>query len=168
MFLYVRAGLQCNVPGFRVKAELRFHFAHHVRTNRQHNDTTALNITTYDEMISRFSGLCLVAVYLIGGFLYQRLIVGAKGMEQFPNYLFWVDVGNLSAVSLTSQYTVSLKAHACMIKFITTTNCALTLQDGCDFVCRSRNRDESRPYRSVATEPVVEQPEERDDQLLPM
>ncbi|XP_034553210.1 cation-dependent mannose-6-phosphate receptor isoform X2 [Notolabrus celidotus] len=82
-------------------------------------------------------GLCVVAVYLIGGFLYQRLIVGAKGMEQFPNYAFWVEVGNLTA-------------------------------DGCDFVCRSRSREEAPAYRGVATEPLEEEPEERDDHLLPM
>lgn len=82
-------------------------------------------------------GVCVLAVYIIGGFLYQRLIVGAKGMEQFPNYAFWVDVGNLSA-------------------------------DGCDFVCRSRNREEPPAYRGVATEPLEEEPEERDDHLLPM
>lgn len=82
-------------------------------------------------------GLCLVAVYLIGGFLYQRLIVGAKGMEQFPNYAFWVEVGNLTA-------------------------------DGCDFVCRSQNREEAPAYRGVATEHLEEEPEERDDHLLPM
>lgn len=79
---------------------------------------------------------CLVAAYLIGGFLYQRLIVGAKGMDQIPNYAFWVEVGNLSA-------------------------------DGCDFVCRSRSREEPNAYRGVATEPE-EEPEERDDHLLPM
>ncbi|XP_040900233.1 cation-dependent mannose-6-phosphate receptor [Toxotes jaculatrix] len=82
-------------------------------------------------------GVCLLAVYLIGGFLYQRLIVGAKGMEQLPNYAFWVEVGNLSA-------------------------------DGCDFVCRSRNREESPAYRGVAQESVEDEPEERDDHLLPM
>lgn len=82
-------------------------------------------------------GFCLLAVYLIGGFLYQRLIVGAKGMEQFPNYAFWVEVGNLTA-------------------------------DGCDFVCRSRNREEPPAYRGVSTEPLEEEPEERDDHLLPM
>ncbi|KAK5862136.1 hypothetical protein PBY51_017564 [Eleginops maclovinus] len=82
-------------------------------------------------------GLCLLAVYLLGGFLYQRLIVGAKGMEQFPNYAFWVEVGNMTA-------------------------------DGCDFVCRSRNREEAPAYRGVATEPLEEEPEERDDCLLPM
>lgn len=82
-------------------------------------------------------GFCLLAVYLIGGFLYQRLVVGAKGMEQFPNYAFWVEVGNLSA-------------------------------DGCDFVCRSRNREEPPAYRGLATEPLEEEPEERDDHLLPM
>lgn len=82
-------------------------------------------------------GVCLVAAYLIGGFLYQRLIVGAKGMEQIPNYAFWAEFGNLTA-------------------------------DGCDFVCRSRSREEPNTYRGVATEPVVEEPEERDDHLLPM
>ncbi|XP_022056825.1 cation-dependent mannose-6-phosphate receptor [Acanthochromis polyacanthus] len=80
---------------------------------------------------------CLVAVYLIGGFLYQRLVVGAKGMEQFPNYSFWVELGNMTA-------------------------------DGCDFVCRSKNRDEAPAYRGVSAEPLEEEPEERDDHLLPM
>ncbi|KAK7157364.1 hypothetical protein R3I93_008750 [Phoxinus phoxinus] len=80
---------------------------------------------------------CL-AVYLTGGFLYQRLVVGAKGVEQFPNYAFWSQIGNLSA-------------------------------DGCDFVCRSRgNRAEPPTYRGVATEPLGEESEERDDHLLPM
>ncbi|XP_043117372.1 cation-dependent mannose-6-phosphate receptor [Puntigrus tetrazona] len=81
---------------------------------------------------------CCLAVYLTGGFLYQRLVVGAKGVEQFPNYAFWSEIGNLSA-------------------------------DGCDFVCRSRgNREEAPTYRGVATEPLGEEPEERDDHLLPM
>ncbi|NWX90084.1 MPRD protein, partial [Nothoprocta ornata] len=39
----------------------------------------------------------LIAVYIIGGFLYQRLVVGAKGMEQFPHFAFWQDLGNLMA-----------------------------------------------------------------------
>lgn len=82
-------------------------------------------------------GVCLVAVYLIGGFLYQRLVVGAKGMDQIPNYPFWAEVGNLAA-------------------------------DGCDFVCRSRSREEANAYRGVASEPPEEEPEERDDHLLPM
>lgn len=80
---------------------------------------------------------CCLAVYLISGFLYQRLIVGAKGVEQFPNYGFWTELGNLSA-------------------------------DGCDFVCRTRgSREEPPTYRGVSTEPS-EEPEERDDHLLPM
>ncbi|KAG7237594.1 hypothetical protein INR49_032040 [Caranx melampygus] len=82
-------------------------------------------------------GASLVAVYLIGGFLYQRLIVGAKGMEQIPNYAFWLEVGNLTA-------------------------------DGCDFVCRSKKRDESPAYRGVPPDALAEEPEERDDHLLPM
>lgn len=46
---------------------------------------------------------CL-AVYLTGGFLYQRLVVGAKGVEQFPNYAFWSQIGNLSAVGVNNTY----------------------------------------------------------------
>ncbi|KAM9310095.1 cation-dependent mannose-6-phosphate receptor isoform 1-T2 [Pholidichthys leucotaenia] len=79
----------------------------------------------------------LLAVYLIGGFIYQRLVVGAKGKEQIANYGFWVEVGNLAA-------------------------------DGCDFVCRSRNQEESPAYREVTAETLEEEPEDRDDHLLPM
>ncbi|KAL2084110.1 hypothetical protein ACEWY4_019628 [Coilia grayii] len=83
-------------------------------------------------------GVCSFATYLIGGFLYMRLVVGAKGVEQFPHYAFWSEIGNLSA-------------------------------DGCDFVCRSRgNRREPHTPTAVATEPLGEEPEERDDHLLPM
>lgn len=46
--------------------------------------------------------MSLIAVYIIGGFLYQRLIVGAKGMEQIPHFAFWQDLGNLVAVSKNS------------------------------------------------------------------
>ncbi|KAM8869894.1 cation-dependent mannose-6-phosphate receptor [Spinachia spinachia] len=104
-------------------------------------DTSAL-CETVESHISTGSiiliiGFCLLAVYLIGGFLYQRLIVGAKGMEQFPNYAFWLEAGNMMA-------------------------------DGCDFVCRSRNREDAPAYRGVATESLEEEPEERDDHLLPM
>lgn len=51
-----------------------------------------------------FSCISCLSVYLISGFLYQRLIVGAKGVEQFPNYGFWTEIGNLSAVSLSSFF----------------------------------------------------------------
>nr|XP_006642487.1 PREDICTED: cation-dependent mannose-6-phosphate receptor [Lepisosteus oculatus] len=80
---------------------------------------------------------CFLCVYLVGGFLYQRLVVGAKGMEQFPNLSFWQGIGNLTA-------------------------------DGCDFVCRSRAHEAPPTYRGVPTEPLGEEPEERDDHLLPM
>lgn len=39
--------------------------------------------------------LCAVFVYLIGGFMYMRFVLGAKGYEQIPNYGFWQDFGNL-------------------------------------------------------------------------
>ncbi|XP_070561994.1 cation-dependent mannose-6-phosphate receptor-like [Ptychodera flava] len=39
----------------------------------------------------------LVAVYILGGVLYQRCVLGAKGMEQFPNITFWREFGNLVA-----------------------------------------------------------------------
>lgn len=35
--------------------------------------------------------------YLLLGFLYKRMVVGAKGLEQIPNYSFWKDFGNLQA-----------------------------------------------------------------------
>ncbi|XP_053306315.1 cation-dependent mannose-6-phosphate receptor [Spea bombifrons] len=79
----------------------------------------------------------LVALYLIGGFVYQRFVVGAKGMEQFPNITFWQEFGNLVA-------------------------------DGCDFVCRSRPRSADTAYRGVGDDQLAEEPEERDDHLLPM
>ncbi|XP_060092764.1 cation-dependent mannose-6-phosphate receptor [Heteronotia binoei] len=79
----------------------------------------------------------LVAVYIVGGFLYQRLVVGAKGMEQFPHFAFWQDMGNLVA-------------------------------DGCDFVCRSKPRNVPNAYRGVGDDQLSEEPEERDDHLLPM
>uniref|UniRef100_UPI00358E35BB cation-dependent mannose-6-phosphate receptor-like n=2 Tax=Myxine glutinosa TaxID=7769 RepID=UPI00358E35BB len=41
--------------------------------------------------------LCLVAAYLLGGFVYQRFVVGAKGLEQIPNFLFWQNLGNILA-----------------------------------------------------------------------
>ncbi|XP_041378400.1 cation-dependent mannose-6-phosphate receptor-like [Gigantopelta aegis] len=39
----------------------------------------------------------VVAVYLVVGALYMRFALGAKGMEQIPNYSFWQDFGNLQA-----------------------------------------------------------------------
>lgn len=124
------------------------------------------------QVFSSFSGASLVAVYLIGGFLYQRLIVGAKGMDQIPNYAFWVEVGNLTAVSLIHFIQTLLKVlnHVFLFlfsfKFIR--NFTSPSQDGCDFVCRSRKRDESPAYRGVPSDALAEEPEERDDHLLPM
>ncbi|KAE8742960.1 hypothetical protein FOCC_FOCC011454 [Frankliniella occidentalis] len=33
--------------------------------------------------------LLLILGYIVGGTLYQRLVLGAKGLEQIPNYTFW-------------------------------------------------------------------------------
>lgn len=41
-------------------------------------------------------------------------------------------------------------------------------QDGCDFVCRSRSREEASAYREVPADPLEEEADERDDHLLPM
>lgn len=43
-----------------------------------------------------------------------------------------------------------------------------SFQDGCDYVCRSQNREEALAYRGVPSESLEEEPEERDDHLLPM
>uniref|UniRef100_A0A8C9G5S6 Cation-dependent mannose-6-phosphate receptor n=1 Tax=Pavo cristatus TaxID=9049 RepID=A0A8C9G5S6_PAVCR len=53
------------------------------------------HLSTGSILLITFSSV--IAVYIIGGFLYQRLIVGAKGMEQFPHFAFWQDLGNLLA-----------------------------------------------------------------------
>ena len=89
-------------------------------------------------------------------------------MEQFPNYAFWVEVGNLTAVSLLCCWVTSVKDQVHVTFFEIHYIRTPSLQDGCDFVCRSRNREEPPAYRGVATEPLEEEPEERDDHLLPM
>lgn len=65
----------------------------------------ALHVMLLFAVHSVFS--CL-AVYITGGFLYQRLVVGAKGVEQFPNYGFWSQIGNLSAVGFITCALVSV------------------------------------------------------------
>ncbi|KAM6418130.1 cation-dependent mannose-6-phosphate receptor isoform 1-T1 [Pluvialis apricaria] len=58
----------------------------------------------------------LIAVYIIGGFLYQRLVVGAKGMEQFPHFAFWQDLGNLVAQRSFAGEAASCRAsHRAMV-----------------------------------------------------
>uniref|UniRef100_A0A2I3G1Q6 Mannose-6-phosphate receptor, cation dependent n=1 Tax=Nomascus leucogenys TaxID=61853 RepID=A0A2I3G1Q6_NOMLE len=61
-----------------------------VQINKSNGKETVMSFLLY-----RFASL--VAVYVVGGFLYQRLVVGAKGMEQFPHLAFWQDLGNLVA-----------------------------------------------------------------------
>jgi len=41
--------------------------------------------------------LVLIAVYLVGGFLFQRYFAGAKGIEQIPHLSFWRKTGNFLA-----------------------------------------------------------------------
>ncbi len=53
-----------------------------------------------------------MGVYLIGGFIYQRLVVGAKGWEQLPNYAFWQDFGNLQAVSEHSKFNKTVPVQS--------------------------------------------------------
>ena len=44
-------------------------------------------------------------IYLILEMLYQRFMVGAKGLEQIPNYLMWREFGTLQAVSTCLNIT---------------------------------------------------------------
>ncbi|KAJ1524821.1 hypothetical protein ONE63_009691 [Megalurothrips usitatus] len=37
--------------------------------------------------------LFVVLTYIIGGIFYRRLVLGAKGLEQIPNFTFWKSVG---------------------------------------------------------------------------
>lgn len=89
--------------------------------------------------------ISLVCVYLIGGFIYQRFVVGAKGMEQIPHVAFWQDLGNLEA-----------------------DGCDLICR------CGSRPTG-SRQYRGIGDEQITgpghgleEEEEGTDDHLLPM
>ena len=80
--------------------------------------------------------IVVVILYGLLGFLYQRLVLGAKGKEQIPNYSFWQDFGNLQA-------------------------------DGCNLVCRTGDRFESKQYKGVGDDQLQEE-DDRDDHLLPM
>ncbi|KAH6933152.1 hypothetical protein HPB50_012503 [Hyalomma asiaticum] len=76
--------------------------------------------------------------YLLLGFLYKRIVVGAKGLEQIPNYSFWKDCGNLQADGCN---------YICR--------------------CQCDSSDEHRSYRDIDDRPLRPD-EDRDDQLLTM
>ncbi|XP_052081422.1 cation-dependent mannose-6-phosphate receptor-like isoform X2 [Mytilus californianus] len=80
--------------------------------------------------------IVVVCLYILLGFLYNRLVLGAKGKEQIPNYSFWQDFGNLQA-------------------------------DGCNYICRTGSRSESKPYKGLGDDQLQEE-DDRDDHLLPM
>ncbi|CAG2214152.1 M6PR [Mytilus edulis] len=80
--------------------------------------------------------IVVVCLYILLGFLYNRLVLGAKGKEQIPNYSFWQDFGNLQA-------------------------------DGCNYICRTGIRSESKPYKGLGDDQLQEE-DDRDDHLLPM
>lgn len=66
------------------------------------NVSCSFKPTTVTKGYSSGSVFCIVfftfaILYLAVGFLYKRLVVGAKGLEQIPNYTFWKDFGNLQA-----------------------------------------------------------------------
>jgi len=82
--------------------------------NSQRNDSCyyLFEITTKDacppthsilpEGVSAGSVLVIVVVvflsiYFVGGCLYRRIVVGAKGMDQVPNLKFWQKAGNMMA-----------------------------------------------------------------------
>lgn len=44
-----------------------------------------------------FSVLCLASAYLIGGFLFMRIVRGARGIDQIANIEMWQKLGNLAA-----------------------------------------------------------------------
>ncbi|XP_013783625.1 cation-dependent mannose-6-phosphate receptor-like isoform X2 [Limulus polyphemus] len=66
------------------------------------SSSIACTITPVKKGLSSGSIFCIIFFTLIGiyfsvGFLYKRLVIGAKGIEQVPNYSFWKDFGNLQA-----------------------------------------------------------------------
>lgn len=55
-----------------------------------------------EDVLSFGSVFCIIffsstGLYFLFGLLYRRIVVGAKGLEQIPNYSFWQDFGNLQA-----------------------------------------------------------------------
>lgn len=78
--------------------------------------------------------------YLLLGFMYKRIVVGAKGLEQIPNYSFWKDCGNLQA----DGCNFICRCHAC-----------------------GDSSDDHRSYRDIDDRPLRPD-EDRDDQLLTM
>ncbi|XP_077510794.1 cation-dependent mannose-6-phosphate receptor-like isoform X2 [Amblyomma americanum] len=74
--------------------------------------------------------------YLLLGFMYKRIVVGAKGLEQIPNYSFWRDCGHLQADGCN---------YICR--------------------CQCDSSDEHRSYRDIDDRPLRPD-EDRDDQLL--
>lgn len=60
------------------------------------------SVCDVDDALSGGSVFCIIfftvaGVYFLFGFLYQRLVVKAKGVEQIPNYDKWKEFGNLVA-----------------------------------------------------------------------
>lgn len=83
--------------------------------------------------------LIALVLYFTIGFGYQRYVVGAKGIEQIPNFSFWRYCGNLQADGCN---------YICRCGFLP---------------------EESKPYRPVADDNIEEEDDNRvDDNLLPM
>lgn len=82
-----------------------------------------------------FTVLCS---YLLLGFMYKRIVMGAKGLEQIPNYSFWKDFGNLQADGCN---------YLCR--------------------CQCDGANDHRAYRDIDDRPPRPE-EDRDDQLLTM
>lgn len=80
----------------------------------------------------------VVGCYLVLGVLYKRVVVGAKGLEQIPNYSFWKEFGSLQADGCN---------YLCR--------------------CQCNPPPEHRAYRDIDDRPRRAE-EDRDDQLLSM
>lgn len=52
-----------------------------------------------------FSLLAVACGYFIIGFLYKRYVLGARGAQQIPNYLFWIRVSH--AVQVMLSYSIN-------------------------------------------------------------
>ena len=49
-------------------------------------------------MMNRCSALIAVAVYLVGGCVYQRNVMHQRGWRQLPNYAIWAGIGSFVKV----------------------------------------------------------------------
>uniref|UniRef100_A0A4W5Q8I0 MRH domain-containing protein n=1 Tax=Hucho hucho TaxID=62062 RepID=A0A4W5Q8I0_9TELE len=133
------------------------------------NKTFSVATTSGKESYTYQFQVCGDAGKTVGAGLVQ---INQKKMETvLGRYTATQAIGGSDWVMLIYSNGTKYDAHCSkeMRKAIVMISCNRGVEmDGCNFVCRTQGPEEEPPtYRGVSTEPE-EEPEERDDHLLPM